>query len=41
MPLEAKNERDKLNYCMEHPDAHQHAGLPGLLDTVEEAIYIL
>ncbi len=32
MPLEAKNERDKLNYCMEHPDAHQHAGLPGLLE---------
>ena len=32
MPLEAKNERDKLNYCMEHPDAHPHAGLPGLLE---------
>lgn len=32
MPLETKNERDKLNYCIEHPDAHPHAGLPGLLE---------
>ena len=27
-----KNERGNLNYCMEHPDAHPHARLPGLLE---------
>ena len=41
MPLEAKNERDKLNYCMEHPDAISMLDYQVYSSTVEEAIYIL